>query len=111
MESGRLKFVVYYSAFLVFGWERDLHARQVAGRALLGVPTQLRGYCQKISPTKTSRRVGHDVRAFIGGGLVSACFYLYRQSSNPVQAECLDYKGAEKENKGLRGKSVRREHE
>ncbi|KAH0684955.1 hypothetical protein KY290_023774 [Solanum tuberosum] len=51
--------------------------RQMAGRALLGAPTQLRGYCQKISPTKTSNRVGHDVRAFIGGGLVSACFYLY----------------------------------
>uniref|UniRef100_A0A0V0GZ51 Putative ovule protein n=1 Tax=Solanum chacoense TaxID=4108 RepID=A0A0V0GZ51_SOLCH len=51
--------------------------RQMAGRALLGARTQLRGYCQKISPTKTSNRVGHDVRAFIGGGLVSACFYLY----------------------------------
>ncbi|KAH0694563.1 hypothetical protein KY285_021660 [Solanum tuberosum] len=48
--------------------------RQMAGRALLEAPTQLRGYC---SPTKTSSRVGHDVRAFIGGGLVASCFYLY----------------------------------
>ncbi|KAK6793032.1 hypothetical protein RDI58_012113 [Solanum bulbocastanum] len=51
--------------------------RQMAGRALLGAPTQLRGYCQKISPTKTSSRVGHDVRAFILGGLVASTFYLY----------------------------------
>ncbi|KAK4723077.1 hypothetical protein R3W88_013310 [Solanum pinnatisectum] len=51
--------------------------RQMAGRNLLGAPTQLRGYCQKISPTKTSSRVGHDVRAFIAGGLVASFFYLY----------------------------------
>uniref|UniRef100_M1AM00 Uncharacterized protein n=1 Tax=Solanum tuberosum TaxID=4113 RepID=M1AM00_SOLTU len=75
--SGRLKFVLN-SDFFVFGSVRVLlDRRQMAGRALLGAPTQLRGYCQKISPTKTSNRVGHDVRAFIGGGLVSACFYLY----------------------------------
>nr|XP_010320434.1 uncharacterized protein LOC104647208 isoform X3 [Solanum lycopersicum] len=50
--------------------------RQMAGRALLGASTQLRGYCQKISPTESSRSE-KDVRACIAGGLVAFLFYSY----------------------------------